>query len=142
MKKVSVYFEKSISSSTFLFRSEFLKNFFEKIKGILVLCKLSFLSYGTSFVLRYVSKSLNKNYLFLSQWGINVLPYVCQRCIAALTEEDDLMDRQSDHIQKQVAPTLSKIPGKFILRYLNSSVRDPWHFGSDPDADPRIRTCD
>ncbi len=49
------------------------------------------------------------------RYGIKMLPYVCQRCIAALTEEDDLMDRQPDHIQKQVATTLCKIPGKTFI---------------------------
>jgi hypothetical protein len=36
---------------------------------------------------------------------------------------------------------LHQVPLPTLLEYLNS-VMDPWHFGTDPDADPRIRTSD
>ncbi len=64
-----------------------------------------------------------------------------QRCIAALTEEDDLMDRQPDHIQKQVEENVARFTD--LARNLETffSAEALPYLQSQARNDPQGRHC-
>jgi hypothetical protein len=49
-------------------------------------------------------------------------------------------DNEKDDKEIQIRNTIALFHFSAASLYLLNSVRDPWHFGTDPD--PRIRTCD
>ncbi len=52
----------------------------------------------------------------------------------------ELPANMSNYIVPCVGPEMF---AAFVIVYIqNKSVGDPWHFGADPDPDPRIRTSD
>jgi hypothetical protein len=45
-------------------------------------------------------------------------------------------------ILESISSYLHCLCEELVLRSISSSVADPWHFGVDPDPDPRIHASD